>query len=449
MTSAGLRSLPPGCFDGIIPAALGTCGEDGTPNATWLSHVFLVDDRSLALTCQFFRKTRANLDAHPVAQLLLADPATARQWEIDVRFSRSETEGATFEAMRRHLEAIASMTRMEEAFALRSADIFEVLAIREVEVVRRPADSMIGSDGVDPLSVMARLAESIAACRDLGALVDAGLGFLSSQLGFDSVSLYVHEEGEGALYALASRGFSSSGVGARIALGVGVVGLCAQHRLPIRIADTTRELRYGRAVAEQVERTSARPDREIPLPGLEGTRSILAVPLVLQRRLFGVLATESHRSRAFTERDAQLLSIAGQLVAQAVALHWDDEGDKSPGTSDSVESGDGATLRIRYYEADDSVFVDGEYLIKGLPGKVLWLVLTLRQAEGRSTFLNRELRLHPFLKLPSYKDNLETRLLMLQRRLDEKGLALRLNRELRGRLRLECDVAVELEHVPA
>ena len=448
MITAGLRTLPPGGFDGIVPAALATCSEDGTPNTTWLSRVFLVDEHTLAITCQFFRKTRANLDSNPAAQLLLSDPATARQWEVDVRFSRSETEGETYEAMRRHLEASAAMTRFQEVFALRSADVFEVLAIRELEIARHPVDA-VGGDGVDPLPVMARLTERIAACRDLGALVDAGLGFLSSELGFDSVSLYVHEEGEGALYALASRGFSSSGVGARIALGVGVVGMCAQHRLPIRIADTTRELRYRRAVAEQVERTAARPDREIPLPGLEGPRSILAVPLVLQRRLFGVLATESHRSRAFTERDAQLLSIAGQLVAQAVALHRDDEGDKSSGAVDTVAPGTGTTLRVRYYEADDSVFVDGEYLIKGLPGKVLWLVLTLRQSEGRSTFLNRELRLHPFLKLPSYKDNLETRRLMLQRRLDEKGLAIRLNRELRGRLQLECDVSVELEHVPS
>ncbi len=40
------------------------------------------------------------------------------------------------------------------------------------------------------------------------------------------------------------------------------------------------------------------------------------------------------------------------------------------------------TLRVRYYEADDSVFIDGEYLIRGLPGKILWLLLTLRGKGG-------------------------------------------------------------------
>ena len=63
------------------------------------------------------------------------------------------------------------------------------------------------------------------------------------------------------------------------------------------------------------------------------------------------------------------------------------------------------------------------------------------------TFLNRELRIHPFLRLPPQKDNLETRLLLLQRRLDDKGLALRINREQRGRLRLVCEVQLQLEAV--
>ena len=106
-----------------------------------------------------------------------------------------------------------------------------------------------------------------------------------------------------------------------------------------------------------------------------------------------------------------------------------------------------STARVRYYEADDSVFVDDEYLIKGLPGRILWLLLTLREAEGRSTFTNRELRLHPLLKLPSFKDNLETRLLMLQRRLIDKGLPFRIDREQRGRLHLACDARLALEKV--
>lgn len=108
-------------------------------------------------------------------------------------------------------------------------------------------------------------------------------------------------------------------------------------------------------------------------------------------------------------------------------------------------------MKIRYYEADDTVMVDGEYVIKGVAGRILFLLLTLRADEGRTVFLNRELRLHPFLKLPSYKDNLETRLLNLQRRLEDKNLPIRLDREQRGRIELACnpDVQPHLERVAA
>jgi adenylate cyclase len=252
------------------------------------------------------------------------------------------------------------------------------------------------------------------------------------------------------LYALASRGFTHSGVGARIPLGVGIIGTCARHRMPIRIGDTTRERLYGRAVKEQVMRVSGTAEREIPLPGLEHAKSLLAVPLLLGGKVFGVLETESRRANAFDERDAQLLTTAGHLLVQGIALHRDDDERESDGSDEgSAASAPAAAVRVRYYEVDDSVFVDDEYLIKGLPGKILWLVLTLRSTECRSTFTNRELRLHPFLKLPAFKDNLETRLLMLQRRLDEKGVAFRLHREQRGRLRVECEARIELEKISA
>jgi adenylate cyclase len=64
-------------------------------------------------------------------------------------------------------------------------------------------------------------------------------------------------------------------------------------------------------------------------------------------------------------------------------------------------------LRVRYYEVDDSVFLDDGYLIKGVSGRVLWLLLALHAEHGRSTFSNRELRLHPSLKLPGFKDNFD------------------------------------------
>jgi hypothetical protein len=44
-----IEELAP-CFQGIIPSIIATCGRDGEPNVTYLSQVYYVDAKHVAMS---------------------------------------------------------------------------------------------------------------------------------------------------------------------------------------------------------------------------------------------------------------------------------------------------------------------------------------------------------------------------------------------------------------
>jgi hypothetical protein len=437
-------------FQGIIPALLATCARDGEPNVTYLSQVHLVDPRRVALSCQFFNKTRRNVEENPYATVLLHHPVTFETFRLKLRFDHPETRGPLFDEMSMRIQAIASHSGMAGVFRLISADVYDVLACEPVEGFLLPPDPLF--DGVaaarltgGPLTELRGLqaiSERIARAADLDSLLAGTLAALDELLGFSRAMILVPDESGERLFAVASRGYGAEGIGAEVALGAGIIGTVARSRRLMRVAGVGGELRYGRAIRGRVaEEHAGELSPEIPLPGLPDAQAQLAIPLLAGDRLLGVLAVESRDPLAFDEWDEAFLGIVGNQIAMGMDRAQEEPAEPEP---DPAAPGAGRARTLVYYRNDDCVFADGEYLVRNVPGKILWKLLQLHQREGRTEFTNRELRLDPSLGLPPVKDNLESRLILLRRRLEAKCPEIRLVPVRRGRFALQLTCALEL-----
>lgn len=424
------------CLDGQIPGIIATCSPAGVPNASLVSQVHYVDESHIGLSFQFFSKTRENILANPVANILVSNPVTAGRYRLQARYLRTESQGAIFENMKAKLAGIASHTGMSGVFRLQGADIYRVTAVAAVDgqaVLPTPPRKSL-------LAAVRNFSQSTQRWNELSELLDGALAEIELQLDVRHSMIHWLDESGERLYLVASRGYAQSGVGSEIHLGQGVIGTAASARTSIRITHATSEYTYSRAARESVRTTQLadRLEAEIPQPGLPAPGSQLAVPITVRNRLLGVLYLEDADDSQFgyDEEDA-LVAIAQHLGLAAHMLGQSSEGHTDRPRSPQREPAPaGQPLIVRHYAADDTIFIGDNYLIKGVAGAILWKLLRELETNKRLEFTNRELRLDPKLPLPDLSSNLEARLILLQRRLAERCPYLGIEKTGRGRFRL-------------
>ena len=370
------------CFGGAIPAVLATASADGLPNVTYISRAHRVDDERVALSNQFMSKTSRNLADNPRASLLLMDPVTHDEFRLSLVYERTERRGPVFDRLRADIDALAVLEDMQDVYRLR-ADVYRVVAIEqnvpnpagvlpaEVPPMRSESPELIG---------LAELAGRIARAGDLDAIVDTTLDGLDRLLGYRHTVLLLLDEGGTRLYAIGSHGFDTEGVGAEVALGTGQIGLAAERCEPLRIGGLHQMKKYARTIRREYEQQGVGPGHELPVVEIDGVQSRIVVPAMARGELIGVLVAESRRPVAFDAADEQVF---GRCTVRSSMVRVGGERDDPrrghagpivPGSTpdpSAVPVDQDGQLAFRFFPVDGSVFVDGDYLIKGVAGRMV------------------------------------------------------------------------------
>src|SRR5262249_37214794 len=161
---------------------------------TIISIVRYVDPERVALTRQFFNKTRANLDANAQAQAIVVDPGSGDQFVLDLRYLHTESEGAIFDEVEANLAAVASQMGMGDVFRPRGVDLPRVLRGDPFGEPPPVQEAVAERDALPSLDEFMR---RLSLCVDYADAARVGLETLDDLFGFAySILLTADEHGD-------------------------------------------------------------------------------------------------------------------------------------------------------------------------------------------------------------------------------------------------------------
>ncbi len=153
------------------------------------------------------------------------------------------------------------------------------------------------------LAVLHDLAQLVTQSRDWDELMRTVVDRTTAAMGVRVCSLYLFDRDGQHLTLAATNGLDVEQVGkVRIDLGKGLTGLAASTRLPISSRDVTADERFT----------------WLPQLDLRGLHAMLAMPLVWNDALVGVLNVQDGPVRDFTPSEVELLATIAALLGGIV-----------------------------------------------------------------------------------------------------------------------------------
>lgn len=148
------------------------------------------------------------------------------------------------------------------------------------------------------LRTLSHLSQEFSSILAIDELLGKIAKTIKALIDFDAFSIFLVDNDRHALVHRFSQRYDKRVDLNNIPMGMGITGAAAESREVVRVADTAADPRY----------ISSHP----------GIRSEVAVPLILQDRVIGVLDVESERLNYFTEDHARTLALLAPQIASSV-----------------------------------------------------------------------------------------------------------------------------------
>ncbi len=186
---------------------------------------------------------------------------------------------------------------------------------------------MSPNDRTDPL---ARKKQEFQLLQDVSARINATLQLeqiyaialetLADLFGFEHALLFLLDASGEKLVVVASRGYEGHELGGEVPVGTGVPGMVAKKRRFLHMDNVGRQRSYLAAQRRSMVESGRSPEigASFRVPELDGVQSQIAIPLLANDELIGVVSVESRKPRRFTEDDQVLIAIVANQTASAI-----------------------------------------------------------------------------------------------------------------------------------
>lgn len=162
------------------------------------------------------------------------------------------------------------------------------------------------------VNIIHDVSSKVNASLDLKTIFSTTFTLLDQYFGFKYIMILLVDKDEPTMLKVkASHGYDGVGIGVTVPIGKGVIGIVAKKRKLLRMGNVIKIVQYFGTV-------NKREIEKVELPGIENCASHIAVPLLNQDDLEGVISIESDKPGLFVKKDEELLELIGVQIGIAI-----------------------------------------------------------------------------------------------------------------------------------